>query len=58
MKKLINGFCLLLCLVAVSGCKISLDGASIPKEMKTVNVLVFENNAPLVVASLSSQFTE
>lgn len=58
MKKLINGLCVLLCLVAVSGCKISLDGASIPKEMRTVNVLVFENNAPLVVASLSSQFTE
>jgi hypothetical protein len=26
--------------------------------MKTINVRVFENNAPLVVASLSSQFTE
>ena len=35
-----------------------MDGASIPKNMKTVNVLVFENNAPLVVTSLSSQFTE
>ncbi|RYE44042.1 MAG: hypothetical protein EOP48_22655 [Sphingobacteriales bacterium] len=58
MKKIISGFCALLCLFATSGCKISLDGASIPKEMKTINVLVFENNAPLVVASLSSQFTE
>ncbi|MES2828659.1 MAG: LptE family protein [Bacteroidota bacterium] len=26
--------------------------------MKTINVTVFENNAPLVVASLSTQFTE
>nr|WP_214227055.1 LptE family protein [Pedobacter sp. B4-66] len=40
------------------GCKISLDGASIPPDMKTISVKVFENNAPLVVASLSSQFTE
>jgi hypothetical protein len=42
----------------LSGCKISLNGASIPAEMKTVNVAVFENNAPLVVPYLSSQFTE
>jgi len=43
---------------ALSGCKVALNGASIPPEMKTVNVLVFENNAPLVVPYLSSQFTE
>lgn len=43
---------------ALSGCKIALNGASIPAEMKTVNVAVFENNAPLVVPYLSSQFTE
>lgn len=43
---------------ALSGCKIALNGASIPAEMKTVNVQVFENNAPLVVPYLSSQFTE
>jgi hypothetical protein len=49
---------LLICLVALGGCKISLSGASIPLSMKTVNVTVFENNAQLVVASLSSQFTE
>ena len=48
----------LICLLAISGCKISLKGISIPTEMKTVNVTAFENNAPLVVASLSSQFTE
>lgn len=45
-------------LFALSGCKIALNGASIPAEMKTVNVQVFENNAPLVVPYLSSQFTE
>lgn len=49
---------MVLCVFALNSCKISLDGASIPKEMKTVNVEVFENVAPLVVASLSSQFTE
>ncbi len=48
----------LVCLLAFSGCKIGLNGASIPAEMKTVNVATFENNAPLVVASLSAQFTE
>jgi len=42
----------------ISGCKISLNGASIPPAMKTVNVTIFENNAQLVVASLSTQFTE
>lgn len=58
MKQLINRFYILLCLLVLWGCKISLNGSSIPPEMKTVNVMVFENNAPLVVASLSSQFTE
>lgn len=48
----------LLCVLAFSGCKIALNGASIPAEMKTVSVRVFENNAPLVVATLSNDFTE
>lgn len=55
MKRLPILFVLIL---ALSGCKIALNGASIPAEMKTVNVQVFENNAPLVVPYLSSQFTE
>lgn len=55
MKKL---FILFVLFFALSGCKIALDSASIPAEMKTVNVLVFDNNAPLVVPYLSSQFTE
>ncbi|SMC71475.1 LptE family protein [Pedobacter nyackensis] len=54
MKKL-SILCVLF--FALSGCKISLDGAS-TVGMKTVNVQVFENNAPLVVPYLSSQFTE
>ena len=41
----------------ISGCKISLDGASIGT-LKTVNVTVFENNAPLVVSTLSTQLAE
>ena len=39
-------------------CTISLNGASIPPELKTINVGYFENNAPLVVGTLSQSFTE
>nr|WP_068887790.1 LptE family protein [Pedobacter panaciterrae] len=49
---------IIILLFFLSGCKISLEGISIPPQMKTISVKVFENNAPLVVASLSSQFTE
>jgi hypothetical protein len=38
--------------------KLSLDGASIPPDMKTIRVDFFENNAALVVNTLSTQFTE
>lgn len=52
----------LLCIVLLffmSGCGIySLGGAKVPEAMKTVTVLFFENNAPLVVPALSQQFTE
>lgn len=50
--------CILICLLTLGGCQIGFKGFSIPEGMKTINVTVFENNAPLVVASLSSQFTE
>ncbi|TCK82772.1 LptE family protein [Albibacterium bauzanense] len=36
----------------------SFTGASIPPTMKTVSVDFFENNAPLVVSYLSTDFTE
>lgn len=49
---------IIILLFFLSGCTVGLKGTSIPDEMKTINVRVFENNAPLVVASLSSQFTE
>lgn len=42
----------------LSSCAYSFGGASIPKEMKTVTVRVFENNAPIVVPTLSNLFTE
>jgi hypothetical protein len=40
------------------GCSIKLNGASIPPELKTINVKFFENDAPLVVNNLSQLFTE
>ncbi len=39
-------------------CTIKLDAATIPAEMKTINVKLFENNALIVVPNLSSSFTE
>jgi len=38
--------------------KLSLNGSSIPANMKTIRVDFFENNAALVVNNLSTQFTE
>jgi hypothetical protein len=48
----------LILLLVVSGCQVSLKGLSVPDAMNTVNVTVFENNAPLVVSTLSTNFTE
>jgi len=48
---------IIILLFFLSSCKIGLNGAS-TVGLKTISVKVFENNAPLVVASLSSQFTE
>jgi hypothetical protein len=45
-------------LLFAQSCSISMSGASIPPEMKTVSIQFFENNAPLVVPYLSQQFTE
>ncbi|UKT63562.1 LptE family protein [Pedobacter mucosus] len=44
-------------IVALSSCAYSFGGATIVG-LKTVTVRVFENNAPLVVPTLSNQFTE
>lgn len=54
MKKIV----LLFLVAALSGCKVSFNGASIPPDMKTVEVKFFENVAPLVVPYLSQEFTE
>jgi hypothetical protein len=54
MKKL----AILICVVVLfNGCKIGLNGAS-TVGLKTVSVQLFENNAPLVIPYLSTQFTE
>ena len=44
----------------LQGCtyKLSLNGASIPAALKTIRVEFFENTSPLVVNTLSQQFTE
>jgi hypothetical protein len=38
--------------------KLSLNGASIPLDLKTIDIQFFENNAQLAVPTLSQQFTE
>jgi hypothetical protein len=38
--------------------KLSLNGSSIPANMKTIRIDLFENNAALVINTLSTQFTE
>ena len=61
MKKIPGLFLTIICLILIfPSCtyKLSLNGASIPANMKTINVGFFENNAALVVNTLSQQFTE
>lgn len=49
-------FCLII--TVFHSCKISLSGASIPKDARTFSVAFFQNNAPLVQPTLSQAFTE
>ncbi|WP_428328670.1 LPS assembly lipoprotein LptE [Mucilaginibacter sp.] len=59
--KRITGPLVILGLILISqACtySLSLNGASIPATMKTIRVDFFENNAQLVVNTLSQQFTE
>src|SRR5690606_24875115 len=59
MKRSIILTILLPILLCISSCGIySFTGGSISAGMKTVSVSLFENNAPLVVPSLSQNFTE
>jgi hypothetical protein len=57
LKKLLSLIIVMSAMVD-SSCSIRLDAASIPPDMKTINVEFFENNAPLVVNNLSQSFTE
>jgi len=60
LKQKIGIACLLLLTLSTNlSCGIySFTGASIPEELQTVTVDIFENNAPLVVPYLSQDFTE
>jgi len=44
----------------LSGCKVnySFTGASIPPEVKTINIKYFKNNAPLIEPTLSQKLTD
>ncbi|MVN90289.1 LptE family protein [Mucilaginibacter aquatilis] len=57
MKKVLC-FVMVMSAMVWSSCSVTLSGASIPVDMKTINVAFFENNAPLVVNNLSTLFTE
>ena len=59
MKKafLVSTLICVLVLITVPSCKISLNGAS-TAGLKTINIGYFENDAPLVIATLSQDFTE
>ena len=54
MKNILFGLIVLL----LSSCSYKFSGASIPDEMKTINIAFFENNAALVDPNLSQAFTE
>ncbi len=54
MKKVL----LLVLVIGCMGCSYKFNGASIPPAMKTINIRFFENNAALVVPTLSQNFTE
>ncbi len=57
MKRIITVFTFVVIIPLFTGCSITLNGAS-TVGLKTVNVGFFENNAQLVVNSLSQTFTE
>jgi hypothetical protein len=58
MKRILSGLILLVIVGMYSSCSITLNGASIPPEMKTINVEYFENNALFVQTTLSQTLTE
>jgi hypothetical protein len=58
MKRLLASVIVLSALVFVSPGCYTLKSVSIPIEMRTINIAFFENDAPLVVPTLSQTFTE
>jgi hypothetical protein len=58
MKRLFGILLAMGCLIFLSPGCYTLKSTSIPEELKTINVGFFENNATLVVPTLSQQFTE
>ena len=58
LKLLRTNVVVIFIIATLCGCSYSFGGATIPDEMKTATVRVFENTAPLVVPTLSNQFTE
>ena len=61
MKRIVSVFIAIIVLFLIfPGCtyKLSLNGSQIPPNMKTIRVDFFENNAALVVNTLSQSFTE
>ena len=58
LKRIACSFVLVVAVSLFSSCFYKLNQASIPPEMKTIRIDYFENNAPLVVNTLSQYFTE
>lgn len=64
MRKLANilkcTFIAIMFATILSGCKVnySFTGASIPPEVKTIDIKYFKNNAPLVEPTLSQKLTD
>ncbi|RCH53735.1 hypothetical protein DJ568_15970 [Mucilaginibacter hurinus] len=59
MRRILGFFTAIIALMlTLQSCSVTLNGASIPPELKSINIEFFENNAPLVVPTLSQTFTE
>ena len=58
LKRIACSLALLAFVSFFSSCFYKLNQASIPPDMKTIRIDYFENNAPLVVNTLSQYFTE
>jgi hypothetical protein len=57
MNKIVLAIVLMFCLTSCS-VRFTLNGASVPEDLKTFSVQYFENRAPLINPTLSQNFTE